>query len=167
MRFILLTFLALFLLNGLTAQNQEITEIRKLYNETQQNKNSYIRITQDDFENSSEGGQLTAYKDENGIRLIETVYYGHMGQSKHEFYYINDQLYFAFATKYDYNAPPTQPEYDNSKTTKEEYRYYFWNNKMIRCIKPEGTFMQANSDEFTEQQERISELAKMAMEQCQ
>lgn|GEM_PF-6332753 len=137
-----------------------------MYNETQQNKSSYAQLTQDDFENSSEGGQLTAYKDENGIRLIETVYYGHIGKSEHEYYFATGQLYFAFAKNYEYNAPPTQPEYDYSKTTKEEYRYYFWNNKMIRCIKPDGTFMQANSGEFTEQKKRISELAKMAMEQC-
>lgn len=160
------TFFALFLLNGLTAQNTEISQIRKLYNETQQNKNSYSRLTQDDFENSSEGGQLTAYRNENEIRLIETSYYGHMGKSEHEYYFSDGQLYFVFAKEFQNNAPPTQPEYDNSKTTNEEYRYYFWNNKMILCIKPDGTFTQTNSDEFTEQEQRISELANLAIEQC-
>ena len=105
MRFILSTLLVFFLLNGLTAQNSKISEIRKLYNQTQQSKNIYTRLTHDDFENSSEGGQLTAYKDENEIRLIETAYYGHMGKSESEYYFSNGQFYFAFVKNFAYNAP--------------------------------------------------------------
>ncbi|MDN4165894.1 hypothetical protein QWY31_10295 [Cytophagales bacterium LB-30] len=165
MKFLLSTILTLFLLNEVTAQDKEVVEIRKLYNEIQQNKSSYIRLAQEDFESSSEGGQLTAYKDENGIRLIETVHYGHMGKIEHEYYFSNGQLYFAFAKTYKYNAPPTQLEYDNSQTTIEEYRYYFWNSKMIRCIKPDGSFLEMGSDEFVQQEQRISELASMALKQ--
>ena len=37
---------------------------------------------------------------------------------------------------------------------------------MIRCIKPDGTFLQVNSEEFNEQKLLISELANKAIEQC-
>ncbi|MCV9387146.1 hypothetical protein [Reichenbachiella ulvae] len=163
---LLLTFLlSLSLLNGLSAQDQAILEIRKLYNETQINKDSYSRTTQNDFENSSEGGEITAFKDVNGIRLIETIYYGHLGKSENEYYFAEGQLYFAFVKNYRYNAPPTQPEYDHTKTTKEEYRYYFWNNNMIRCIQPDGTYMNTNTEDFEYHKQRISSLADIAMEQ--
>ena len=167
MRLILSSLLTLFLLNGLAAQNLEITEIRRLYRETQENKGSYTRQTQHDFEHSSEGGQLTAYRDEREIRLIETVYYGHMGNSASEYYFANGQLYFVFVKTRHYNAPPTVSEHDESKTTTEEYRYYFWEGQMIRCIQPDGSFLEADSDEFAEQAERIAELAEMALEEFQ
>lgn len=110
----------------LNAQSQEILEIRRWYNETQTNKGSYTQLTLDDFEHSSEGGQLVAFKDTKEIRLIESAYYGVIGKS--------------------------------------EYEYYFWQDKMIRYIKPDGTLLNPDSQEFIDQERQISEMAKEPLE---
>ncbi|TRX60692.1 hypothetical protein FNH22_06510 [Fulvivirga sp. M361] len=140
-------------------------EIRKLYKETQDNKSTYKKLTQDDFENSSEGGELTAFKDSKEVRLIKAKYYGHMGQSESEYYYLNNKICFIFRKDFSYNMPPTQPDYDDNKTTLKESRYYFWGGKMIRWITPDGKYMDTKSIEFVEksaeQLEWASELLEM------
>ena len=102
-----LTFLFLTLSIVVFGQANGITEIRKLYKETQDNKSTYKRLTQDDFENSSEGGELTAYQNSTEVRLIEAKYYGNLGKSESEYYYLNGQIYFIFRKDFSYNMPPT------------------------------------------------------------
>ncbi|WNB17609.1 hypothetical protein [Marivirga arenosa] len=140
----------IFLLFTITVfgQTDGITEIKKLYNETQDNKSTYKTLTADDFENSSEGGELKAFKDSQEVRLIEARYYGHMGKTVAEFYYLNGQIYFIFLKEFRYNMPPTESGYDQDKTTIEESRYYFWDNRMIRWISPDGEYVDTKSPEF-------------------
>lgn len=137
----------------------EITEIRKLFKETQDNKSTYKKLTQDDFENASEGGQLTAYKNSTEIRLIEAAYYGHMGKFETEFYYLNNEVYFIHSKDFQYNMPPTESGYDQDKTTLEESRYYFWNNKMIRWITPDGKYVDSELAEFEKESTKQSSWA--------
>ncbi|WP_066319920.1 hypothetical protein [Aquimarina aggregata] len=143
---------------------QIITEIRQLYKETLDNKHSYHHQDLDDFENSSEGGQLTIFKSDKKIRLIETVYFGHLGKVKHEFYFLDDKLYFMYSQEHAYNAPPTQPEFDDTKTSVEESRFYFWDNKMIRWIKPDGQHVDSKSAEFDKELKRTMEIATKTLE---
>ena len=142
--------ISIFLLFSVTVfgLTEGITEIKKLYKETQDNKSTYKTLTEDDFENSSEGGELKAFKDLNEVRLIEANYYGHMGKTEAEFYYKNGQLYFIFLKRFSYNLPTTEAGYDKDKTIVEESRYYFWNNKMIRWIKPDSEYVDTESSEF-------------------
>ena len=154
-----LTFLFLTLSIVVFGQASGITEIRKLYKETQDNKSTYKRLTQDDFENSSEGGELTAYQNSTEVRLIEAKYYGHMGKSESEYYYLNGQIYFIFRKDFSYNMPPTESGYDSDKTTLEESRYYFWNNKMIRWITPDGKYMDSELTEYSDESTKLTSWA--------
>lgn len=145
--------------NHLKTNEQIIAEIRRLYKETQDNKNSYQRQELDDSENTSEGGQLTIFKSDKKIRLIETHYYGHLGKVKHELYFLDETLYFMYSQEYAYNAPPTQPEFDDTKTLVDESRLYFWDNKMIQWIKPDGKHVDSKSTEFDNELKRVMEFA--------
>lgn len=160
----ILTIFIFFLSLGLTAQEQEILEIRKLYNETLTDKKGYTVLTQDDFENSSEGGEITAYKNSKEVKLIEAVYYGHMGKAKYDYYYKGSKVYFVFVEEFNYNAPPTQPSYDQEKTTKDQSRYYFWNDEMIRWIKPSGEYSDTASTLFEEESTKILKWASEMVE---
>ncbi|WKV11807.1 hypothetical protein [Marivirga harenae] len=161
----LATTIFLFITLAAFGQTDGITEIKKLYRETQDNKSTYKTLTQDDFENSSEGGELIAYKDSKEVRLIEASYYGHMGKTEAEFYYLNGQIYFIFLKEFRYNMPPTELGYDQDKTTTEESRFYFWDNRMIRWINPDGEYMDTESPEFlntsTENYDWANELLEM------
>lgn len=158
MKYIFLTFFVILSFAGF-GQDEVIAEIRRLYKETQDNKSTYQKLTQDDFENSSEGGELTAYKNSKEVRLIVAKYYGHMGKSESEFYYLNGRIYFIFRKDFRYNMPPTESGYDQDKTTVEESRNYFWNNKMIRWITSDGKYVDAESTEFLKESEESSEWA--------
>lgn len=160
----LLTFIFLFITLTAFGQTDGITEIKKLYKETQDNKSTYETLTQDDFENSSEGGELIAYKDSKEVRLIEAKYYGHIGKNEAEFYYLNGQIYFIFLKKFTYNMPPTESGYDQNKTTVEESRYYFWDNRMIRWISPDGEYVDTQSPEFLKTSKENYEWANELLE---
>lgn len=159
-RLIFFTLAGLSLLNELSAQSSEITEIRKQYYETRQRKSSYTQLTQDVFKNSSEGGRSTAYKDEDEIKMIETVYYGHLGKTESQYYFSSNRLSFVFVINYQYNVPPTEPDYDETKTVVEELRYYFLENEMIRFLDADGALVNKNSLEFKEHEGRIVDWAK-------
>lgn len=164
MKYLFLVSILLTVSISTFGQNEEISEIRRLYKETQDNKNNYKRLSQDDFENSSEGGEVTAYKNSEEVKLIEAVYYGHMGKAKYEYYYKASKVYFVFIEEFNYNAPPTQPSYDQEKTTKEESRYYFWNDEMIRWIKPSGEYSDPVSTAFQEEAAKILKWASETVE---
>ena len=122
-----------------------IKEIRKNYKEVIKNKNSYFKRSQDLAGGSSEGGQAIAYFDGDIIRLIAASWFGEMGKTTRSYYYKNEQLFFIFEQIYTYNAPiyydkETAKEYtnieffDDKKTSRLEYRYYYKNNKLIRVL---------------------------------
>lgn len=145
---------------SLFAQQEEIPHIRELYSETQKSKNSYTRLSQDDdFNNSSEGGEITSYRDTKEVRLIEAIYYGHQGKVKCEYYFKNNEVYFVYIEEFRYNAPPMESSYEQKKTTKKESRYYFWNSKMIQWIEPNGEYVKSESTRFKEESEKISQWA--------
>jgi len=71
-----------------------------------------------------------------------------MGKTDAEFYYLNGQIYFIFLKEYRYNMPVAQSGHDQSKTTVEESRYYFWNNRMILWINADGEYLETESPQF-------------------
>jgi hypothetical protein len=135
-----------------------------LYKETHNSKHTYKRLTQDDFENSSEGGEIIAYKSATEGRRIDATYYGHMGMSESEYYYFKGEVYFLYLKRYIYNMPPTESGYDSNKTIIEESRYYYSNNKMIRWIKPDGKYTNLESKIFTEEERKRSAEAARLLE---
>ncbi len=149
-------FIFFFLLASHLAFGQDpLTEIRRLYKKTQDNKTSYTKKSLDDFENSSEGGELTGYFEKENLKLIEINYYGHMGKSVNEIYVNDSLIYFIFVQDYSYNAPSTSNQYDNSKTKVKENRYYLWNQDMISWVDPSGNIIDPNSEEFKKEKEEI------------
>uniref|UniRef100_UPI00404A5382 hypothetical protein n=1 Tax=Fulvivirga sp. TaxID=1931237 RepID=UPI00404A5382 len=130
------------------SQNPQIITIRKLYNEFQNNKSSSTQNKIDDFENSSEGGEITAYYINDSIKMIETKYYGHMGKTYEEYYFDRGKLYFVFSQDFQYNAPPTEEEYKDNETVVSANRKYFWNQDLIRWIGPDGTELDSSSTEY-------------------
>lgn len=164
MKPIFVIFLLLATNTLVLGQNDVISKIRDLYKETQSAMLSYTKLAKDDFENSSEGGEIVAYKKDKEIRLIRTNYYGHMGQSESEYYFLGHKVYFIYAKDYSYNAPASHSDFDESKTKLEESRYYFWNEKMIRWIMPDGTFGDSESVKFSKESMRRNDWSSELLE---
>ena len=87
-----------------------------------------------------------------------------MGQAKYEFYLNDSKVYFILAQTYNYNAPATSSQYDEAKTKLKEDRYYFWDNKMIRWINPDGQGVDRTSEQFKKEQNEMLEWANSAIQ---
>lgn len=143
--------------------NKKITWIKKEYREIRDNLDKYKEEGFDFLGESTEGAGGVGYISENGeIKLIEVTYYGEMGKSYYEFYYSNNNTFFIFNKHYKYNTHFSmtkevvedwykqdgvrQEVFDLSKTKIEEWRYYFYENKVIKTLGPKGTVILDSSN---------------------
>jgi hypothetical protein len=136
----------------------QIAEIRKEYNLINGNR-SYIIDSTEVSDYSTEGGQLTYYKDSVGnIKKLVAAFYGEAGQQIEEFYLSEGKLFFAFTQHYEYNRPiywtdemakenGDNEAFDISKSVITENRYYFDNNEILI------RYIDENKNIFQESQE--------------
>lgn len=122
--------------------------IKRRYKEIYENKHT---TQQKDTEKT---GVATAYISEWGdeIERINTSFYGHLGETKYQIYYEDNEPFFILQQSYSYNAPASMtPErvaqlkqeedtiyeaHDPAKTTLEEWRYYYDGNHVVRVLNP-------------------------------
>lgn len=101
------------------------------------------------WDETSEGGQVIAYFENDDLKLMEVFLYGEIGMRKIEYYFNSGELIFVLNTDYSYNRPIYWDEerakenndtvcFDSNKTMIKENRYYFENKRLIRWIKPNG-----------------------------
>ena len=130
--------------NFLFAQNKDsvIADIRFHYSEIRANFKSYDTTVVEIWDESTEGGQATAYYDKGDLKLIEVVWLGETGKKQIEYYFQDGELIFAFDQSFEYNRPiywdkKTAKEngddeiFDPKKTTIKEDRYYFKNENLF------------------------------------
>ena len=140
---IILTFI-LLTSNFLFAQNKDslVKDIRTKYIEIRANLASYDTTMIEIWNESTEGGQATAYYNHEDLKLIEVVWLGETGKHRIEYYFNDRKLIFAFDQYFEYNRPIYWDEktakengdnevFDPKKTTVKEDRYYFNNEKLF------------------------------------
>ena len=119
-----------------------VKDIRLKYSEIRANLDTYDTTMVEIWDESTEGGQATAYYDNGNLKLIEVVWLGETGKNQIEYYFSDGQLIFAFDQDFDYNRPIYWDEetakengdnevFDPKKTTVKEDRYYFNNEKLF------------------------------------
>jgi len=179
----LLTIIFSLLLLGseiIVAQSTDsvINDIRVKYKNIRDNLTTYDTTTAEIWGESTEGGQAVAYYDGEDIKLIEVTWFGEMGKRKIEYYFDNEQLFFAFNTDYEYNRPifwdkktakgyGDNEAFDYSKTKIKENRYYFNNEQLIRWLDNEKKEVDLETsvnssvgNELIEHSERMKEKLK-------
>lgn len=142
------------------AEDAAILNIRKIYEDIQKQSNSLQKEKLDlSTDYSTEGGQVTAYRDNAGnIKVLRVELYFEAGKIFKNFYYDdNNQLVFAFYKDYKYNSPSyvnknnakemgLEP-FDEKKSILTEQRYYFDKLRLIRYVQGKKT-IDAKSQEF-------------------
>lgn len=131
-------------IDNLTSE-QQIQEIREVYAKVNKNLSTY-KVTESEKDESTEGGTEKIYIHNNQIVKIVEEYLGEIGKRTIEYYFAEGgDLRFVFEQTTNYNAPiyVTKAEegievFDPEKSTIEENRYYFYNEKMIRWLLPTG-----------------------------
>ena len=136
--FLLLTY------NFLFAQDKDslVSDIRMKYSETRTNILRLNTKTIELWDESTEGGQVIAYYDNDELKLIEVIWLGETGKKIIEYYLHNGQLIYSLEQDFDYNRPIYWNEekaqengdnevFDPDKTTVKENRYYFQSEKLF------------------------------------
>lgn len=145
---------------AILAEDTAISNIRKLYEEIQKQSNSFKKEKLDlGSDYSTEGGELTAYRDNTGkIKVLRVELYFETGKVFENFYYNdNNELIFAFYKDYKYNSPfyVTKDNakemgldaFDEKKSVLKEQRYYFDKLRLIRYVEDKKT-LDVKTDEF-------------------
>lgn len=145
MKKILLISTIMFLtFNFLFAQKKDILvkDIRLKYINIKENLNFYDTTMIEIWDESTEGGQATAYYEKGQIKLIEVIWLGETGRRQIEYYFNDGKLIFAFDQEFNYNRPIYWDEetakenedsevFDPKKTIVKEDRYYFNDEKLF------------------------------------
>lgn len=129
--------------------NSWVKDIRSAYTEIRANLDAYDTTMIHIWDESTEGGQATAYYDHGVLQLIEVVWLGETGKHQMEYYFKDEQLIFAFDQDFAYNRPIYWDEetatangdnevFDPKKTTVQEDRYYFNNEKLFLWLDHDG-----------------------------
>jgi len=143
-RLLIISTIILLTSNFLFGQDKDslVKDIRSKYTEIRTNLDSYDTTMIEIWDESTEGGQATAYYDNGDLKLIEVVWLGETGKYQIEYYFNDGKLIFAFDQDFDYNRPIYWDEktakefgdnevFDPKKTTVKEDRYYFNNEKIF------------------------------------
>jgi len=110
-----------------------IRKIRKEFSRINSDSAKYRVVSQNTFEESSEGGEIVRYFD--GKQLIKMVgtFYGAIGNTVIEYYFRDGKLFFCYQQDRMYD------KYMSGKVIKiEKSRFYLDNLKLIRWLKSNG-----------------------------
>lgn len=136
----------LFFSSGLIkAQSTDslIKDIRAKYQSIRSNLKNYDTTSREEWEESTEGGQIIGYYKKKDLKLIEGIYFGETGKTETEYYFDKGLLLFVFEKRYAYNRPIYWDKkhaqenidsvtFDSVKTIIAEDRFYFYEEKLIR-----------------------------------
>lgn len=164
--------LIVFSLGNLFSQNTDtlINDIRIKYKTINDSLSTYSKVFNEEWDYASEGTDGYAFYDNNDLKLIKVGLYGETGRKELEYYFHNDVLFFAFVTDYSYNRPiyytgedvtEGDEAFDPNKTVKNENRYYFFENKMIRWLDSKKNQVPSSKPGYKEKGEGIFEHAEL------
>jgi hypothetical protein len=115
-------------------------------------RNEYHRITADSSKfrivtenlegQSTEGGEIKKYYEGESLRIAQVTFYGEMGKSVTDYYFLNKELFFSFHRIYHYNVPIYMKGSTINKV--EEERFYFSKLRLIRWIGFNGKIVHEN-----------------------
>jgi len=127
-----------------------IKDIRAKYQSIRSNLKNYDTTSREEWEESTEGGQIIGYYKKKDLKLIEGFYFGETGKTETEYYFDKGLLLFVFEKRYAYNRPiywdkkhaqenSDSVTFDSVKTIIAEDKLYFYREKLIRWISNKTT----------------------------
>jgi hypothetical protein len=145
---------------------EKISEIRIWYAEINSGIEKLSKTIFDYPDESTEGGEIILYKNENKPVLLKVVYYGETGNMKYSFYFRNEELFFVFQEIEKYSVP-IYVETNERDIVKEENRYYFYCNKMIKWIDSKKQTRTTDHPEFIQTETELLNDVKKLLKKTQ
>lgn len=109
-----------------------VAEIKKAFADINQNTASYKVESKEIMDESTEGGELKAYYQDEDLKKVVASYFGEMGKTVEEYYFSEENAFFIFTQQYSYDKPITVE--GSAVKQIEENRYYLHKNKLMRWI---------------------------------
>lgn len=163
-----LTFTALLVtcfcqLSSAQPVQEAIEEIRAHFKYVNDNQSKFEITKGEVLGESSDGGVIEKYFDNDEIVKISLEYFGESGKLLRDYYIRKGELLFVFDQNFKYNVPyyidsltaitsGDEEWFDPSKTKVEESRFYFFKGEMIRWINAQGVFQSTLNDQWLEKE---------------
>ncbi|MEY2563956.1 MAG: hypothetical protein QOH88_2149 [Verrucomicrobiota bacterium] len=157
--------LALFLAGSARASDSTVEEkvkaIRGRYDEVEKELSHCKQVKRELMEESTEGGELTAWVSGSSVRKLAAKFYGEMGQALEEYYFWDDRLFFVLRVEKRYDKPLS-----GTVRSKTEERFYFADDSLIRWLDPAkkevpaGTKFEERGRDFLARAKRYSAMAR-------
>jgi len=140
--------LLFFCIQVLQAQNENdpIKEIKDEFSLINKKLKDYKLVEKEANEESTEGGSMKGYYENEQLRLLHCEFFGEMGKITEDYYYKDNQLFFVYTIKTDYSAPIYVEE--STEIATEENRYYIDNEKLIRWLGKDKKEVKNGSEAF-------------------
>ena len=111
-----------------------ISDIKNKFGEINQKITSYKKMEKEITGESSEGGVLESYYQNEDLKKVVASYFGEMGKLVEEYYFDENTLFFVLTQSYSYDKPM---HVEGSKVEKiDENSYYFHQNKLVSWLNP-------------------------------
>ncbi|GEP93132.1 hypothetical protein SAMN05660909_01326 [Chitinophaga terrae (ex Kim and Jung 2007)] len=123
----------LYLLLLLPIQESKINAIKSKVSHTNTQLTNYRQQQlQHEPGSATEGAVSVAYFSNDSLKLITHDLYGERGKEIAHYYFDDQQLIYAHVITHAYNAPISDKQFDYKKSRKNEGRYYYHNNSLIK-----------------------------------
>ena len=109
-----------------------IQAIRRHYRAVQAQLPRLQKITVNTNDDSTDGGEITAYFQGKQLVFATQQVYGETGQQRTDYLFSQQWVAFIFQRQQQYNAPYYSAAFDARKTRIHEARYYFQAGQLIR-----------------------------------
>lgn len=144
---------------------EKLQQIRKNFKRINSITN-WTSIDTKELSESSEGGEVKFYYQNEKLEKLVTHHYGEMGQLLTEYYLLNGQLSFVFEKSYKYKRPLYYDAtlmksnndavvFDLEKSEVTEYRSYFDNRKLVHQISNHDNASPLADEYLLEEEKRI------------
>lgn len=140
--------------------DEQVKTIRSRYAAVDKDLSRCRQVKRDLMDESTEGGELTAYFSGQALRKMVAKVYGEMGQSRQEYYFWDERLFFVFRVQSRYDKP------FGKVVSKKEERFYFADDALIRWLDPQkkevpaGPEMQERGRDWLAQAKKYMALVK-------
>ena len=108
---------------------EKVKAIRAQYTKIEKGLKDCRQVKRDLPDESTEGGELTAYFKDRAVEKLSAKVFGEMGKAVEEYYFWNSELIFVFRVESRYTKPLS-----GVVKTKTEERFYFADGKMVQWL---------------------------------
>ena len=124
------------------ADEKDIQAIRERYEQIQDSLKRCQIVTREIEGESTEGGELKAWRLDTAIVKMEVTHYGEGGRKSQEFYLKGSEVVFVFEVTSIYDKPLS-----GKVVSRDEERFYFSGGKLLRWLNAKKKSVEVTTDE--------------------